>query len=79
MDGVTGMQVKPTEAFDRHTIYTFRRGPNAGRELKYIGPGVRPFEDMVHVGTADGKPFTTKFGANENTAVCYPDDLVPKV
>jgi hypothetical protein len=72
--------IPATERFDRHTVYTLRRGPNAGRALKYVGPGVYPFQDHVHVVTADGLPFSAKTGAHEGrrSAVCKPEDLVPK-
>lgn len=71
--------VRPTEAFSRDVIYTLTHGPNAGRPLKYLGPGVHPFEDMVHIGTADGLPWGTKNGSTENTGICRPEHLVPKV
>jgi hypothetical protein len=66
--------------FDRDTIYTFRRGPNAGRALKYIGPGERPFEEFVKVTTADGKPFGAPEGNRDGhvLSVCRPADLVVK-
>lgn len=64
--------------FDRDTLYTFRRGPNAGRALKYVGPGVHPYADMVHVATADGLPFNAGEGKQHITAVCKPADLVVK-
>lgn len=69
-----------TMQFDRETIYTLRRGPNAGRAVKYTGPGKAPYEDMVHIMTADGKSFSAGTGRQEahRTGVCLPSDLVPK-
>ena len=67
-----------TLCFNRETLYTFRRGPNAGRALKYIGQGVHPFEDHVHVATADGLPFNSGEGKTHTTAVARPHDLVVK-
>lgn len=66
--------------FDRETTYTFRRGPNAGRAVKYIGPAGKPFEDCVKVETADKLPFSANTGRKEgiSIAVCLPDDLVVK-
>lgn len=66
--------------FDRETLYTFRRGPNAGRALKYLGPGERPYEDFCKVTTADGKPFGAPEGKlfGHVLAVCRPEDLVVK-
>jgi len=66
--------------FDRETLYTFRRGPNAGRALKYIGPGEPPFQDFCKVITADGKPFGAPQGKRDEQflSVCRPDDLVVK-
>jgi len=69
-----------TLRFNRSTVYTFRRGPNAGREVLYTGPGKHPFEDMVHVITVDGLPFAAPEGKQcaHTTAVCKPEDLVVK-
>ena len=66
--------------FDRETQYTFRRGPNAGRALKYVGPGEGAFSEFVKVTTADGKPFGAPEGHRDGhvLAVCRPDDLVVK-
>lgn len=66
--------------FNRDTLYTFRRGPNAGRALKYEGPGDKPFQDFVKVTTADGKPFGAPQGERDGhvLAVCRPEDLVVK-
>lgn len=66
--------------FDRDTTYTFRRGPNAGRALKYIGPGERPFEEFCKVATADGLPFKAPQGNRDGhiLSVCRPEDLVVK-
>jgi len=70
--------IPATLRFDRTATYTFRRGPNAGRALRYVGPGVHPYADMVHVATADGQPFNNGEGKNHTTAVCRPADLVVK-
>ncbi len=72
--------IPATLRFNRSTLYTFRRGPNAGRAVLYVGPGQRPFEDMVKVVTADGLPFATAFARNKGhaEAVCNPADLVVK-
>lgn len=66
--------------FSRDALYTFRRGPNAGRALKYEGPGDKPFQDFVKVTTADGKPFAAPQGKRDGhvLAVCRPEDLVVK-
>ncbi len=66
--------------FDRDTLYTFRRGPNAGRALRYVGPGERPFQDFVQVTPADGKPVGAPQGKRDGhtLAVCKPEDLVVK-
>lgn len=73
MDGM----MEATEQFNRDSVYTFRRGPNAGMAVKYLGPADRPFEEYVMVGTADGKPFP-RDKAGRNTAICLPVDLVYK-
>jgi hypothetical protein len=66
--------------FDRETLYTFRRGPNAGRALKYIGPGDGEFSEFVKVATADGRPFDAPEGHRDGhvVGVCRPADLVVK-
>ena len=66
--------------FDRETTYTFRRGPNAGRALKYIGPGEGAFAEFVKVTTADGRPFGAPEGNRDGhvLSVCRPADLVVK-
>lgn len=73
-------EIPATMRFDRDTVYTFRRGPNAGRALKYIGPAERPYEEFVKVTTADGLPFGANNGRLEGhkIAVCLPTDLVVK-
>lgn len=73
-------EIPATYRFDRETTYTFRRGPNAGRALKYIGPGEYPIAEFVRVVTADGQPFEAKSGRHEGRveAVCLPADLVVK-
>jgi hypothetical protein len=73
-------EIPATMRFDPHTIYTFKRGPNAGRAVKWVRPGEHPFEDYVHVITADGLPFGANTGKHEGRreAVCLPQDLVPK-
>ncbi len=80
MDIVIAQEIPATLRFDRETIYTFRRGPNAGRAVKYIGPGQKPFEEFVKVETADGQPFGANTGRKEGVsiAVCVPADLVVK-
>jgi hypothetical protein len=66
--------------FDRHTEYMFRRGPNKGRALKYVGPGEGAFAEFVKVTTVDGKPFGAPEGNRDGhvLAVCRPEDLVVK-
>jgi len=66
--------------FDPHGTYTFRRGPNAGRALRYVGPGEGAFAEFVKVTTADGKPFGAPEGHRDGhvLSVCRPDDLVVK-
>ena len=66
--------------FDRWTTYTIRRGPNAGRALRYVGPGEGAFGEFVKVTTADGKPFGAPEGHRDGhvLAVCRPADLVVK-
>jgi hypothetical protein len=66
--------------FSRDVQYTFRRGPNAGRALKYVGPGEGAFSEFVKVTTADGKPFGAPEGHRDGhvLAVCRPNDLVVK-
>lgn len=73
-------EVPATMRFDRETLYTFRMGPNAGRAVRYLGPGKHPYEDMVEVVTVDGRPFKSPFGAQRGftTAFCRPPDLVQK-
>lgn len=80
MDLIIAQEVPATMRFDLHTTYTFRRGPNAGRAVKYVRPGEHPFQDMVHVVTADGLPFGANTGKLEGRreAVCKPEDLVAK-
>ncbi len=80
MDLLIAQEVPETMRFDRDTLYTFRRGPNAGRAVKYVRPGERPFEDHVHVITADGLPFDSPNARKEGRkeAVCLPQDLVVK-
>lgn len=69
-----------THQFNRSTVYTLRRGPNAGREVLYTGPGKHPYEDHVHIITVDGQPFGAPEGRQmgHTTAVCKPADLVVK-
>jgi hypothetical protein len=66
--------------FSRDVEYTFRRGPNAGRALKYIGPGEGSFAEFVKVTTADGRPFGAPEGNRDGhcLSVCKPADLVVK-
>jgi hypothetical protein len=66
--------------FDRETLYTFRRGPNAGRAVRYIGPGEGAFAEFVKVVTADERPFGAPEGHRDGhtLAVCRPADLVVK-
>lgn len=69
-----------TLQFNRSTLYTLARGPNAGRAVLYTGPGKHPFEDYVMVITQDGLPFAAPEGKQygHTTAVCRPHDLVVK-
>lgn len=73
-------EIPATMRFDRETLYTFRSGPNAGRAVKYIGPGEQPFDDCVKVVTADGRPFGAPNGKRDGHTLgfCKPADLVVK-
>jgi len=66
--------------FSRDVEYTFLRGPNAGRALKYLGQAEHPFQEFVKVTTADGRPFGAPEGHRDGhcLSVCKPADLVVK-
>lgn len=71
-------EIPATYRFNRDTLYTFRRGPHAGRALRYTGPGEPPFADLVAVVTADGRPFESPRAEGRNESFCRPEDLVVK-
>lgn len=78
---VIAQEIPANMQFDRDTLYTFREGPNAGRAVKYVGPGEE--EEVIgrcRVITADGLPFDSpnarRYGIREG--YCDPADLVVK-